>query len=118
MTSGGHTVGSALGPDATSLYASPRLRVRDTVVLTPWTELIRIGSNTYAFPEEDAITSASAGLAEIRWRAGLGALAFLNRGFWLDAGGFFEHVHNNAFQINRHDNVGVALSINWRDKAN
>jgi len=114
MTSGGHTLGSPLGPDAMSLYASPHWKIHERLTLSPWTELIHIGSDTYIFPETAGIERASSGLAEIRWRAGIGALATVRDDLWLDAGGFFEHVHNEAFQITGRDNIGISLSVNWR----
>jgi hypothetical protein len=117
VTSGGRTVGVALGPDATSLYASPRWMVQERVMLTPWVELIHIGSGMYVFPESAAIFRAASGLAEIRWRTGLGAVALLTDALWLDANGFFEHVHNDAFQTATRSNAGLALNINWRSGA-
>ena len=117
MTSGGHAVGSPLGPDAISVYASPHWRVHERVTLSPWTELIHIGSDTYVFPETSGIERTSSGLAEIRWRAGLSALATVRDNMWLEAGGFFERVHNEGFQTTARDNAGISLSVNWRPTA-
>jgi hypothetical protein len=117
MTSGGHTIGSPLGPDAVSLYTNPYWRVHERLTLSPWVELIHSGSDTYTFPETSSIVRTSSGLAEIRWRAGLGALATLRDSLWLDAGGFVEHVHNEGFQVARRDNVGLSLAVNWRPMA-
>lgn len=114
MTSGGHTVGSPLGPDATSLYANLHWKLHERVTLSPWTELVHLGSDRYVFPETSGIERTSSGLSEIRWRAGLGTLATLRDDLWLDAAGFVEHVHNESFQIAARDNLGLSLSVNWR----
>jgi hypothetical protein len=116
MTSGGRTVGSPLGPDAVSLFINPHWRVRDTLTLSPWLEVIRLGSDTFNFPEESAITRASPGVPELRWRAGVGALAALRDDLWLDAGSFFEHVRNDEFRSATRNNAGVSLAISWRHR--
>jgi hypothetical protein len=90
--------------------------VRDTLTLSPWLEVIRLGSDTFNFPEESAITRASPGVPELRWRAGVGALAALRDDLWLDAGSFFEHVRNDEFRSATRNNAGVSLAISWRHR--
>jgi hypothetical protein len=115
MTSGGRTAGSPLGPDATSVYVSPRWDVENGAVsLSPWSEVIRIGSDVYDFPQDGPITRRSSGLAEIRLRAGLRVLGVLHRGLWLQTDSFIEHVGNEAFQVATRNNVGLSVTATWR----
>ena len=115
MTSGGRTAGSPLGPDATSLYVSPRFDLKDgTVSLSPWSEVIHIGSDFYAFPDNGPIYRTSSGLAEIRLRAGLRALGLLRPGLWLQTDSFVEHVGNEAFQVATRTNAGVSVTVIWK----
>ncbi len=115
MTSGGRTMGPPLGPDATSLYISPRWEIaRETVWLSPWNELVRIGSDIYDFPENAAIARRSSGPVEFRWRAGLAVLGILHPRLWLQADSFVEHVGNEAFQLRTRINSGLSLSVMWR----
>ena len=115
MTSGGRTAGSPLGPDATSVYVSPRWDFENTnVSISPWAEFIRIGSDVYDFPEHAAISRSSSGLAEIRSRAGLRVLGVLQPGLWMQAENFVEHVGNEAFQVSTRNNAGLSLTVIWR----
>ncbi len=115
MTSGGRTAGSPLGPDATSLYVSPRWDFESGIVsISPWAELIRIGSDVYDFPEHAAISRLSSGLAEIRSRAGLRVLGVLQPGLWMQAENFVEHVGNEAFQVSTRNNAGLSLTVIWQ----
>lgn len=116
MTSGGRPVGPPLGPDATSLYVSPRWDSESGVVsISPWAEFIRIGSDVYDFPEDSAISRRSSGLAEIRSRSGLRVLGVLQPGLWLQVDNFVEHVGNEAFQVSKRNNAAASLTVIWRE---
>jgi len=115
MTSGGRTAGPPLGPDATSVYVSPRWDLENRAVsISPWSELIRIGSDIYNFPDPGPITRRSSGLAEIRLRSGLRVLGVLHRGLWLQTDSFIEHVGNEAFQVATRNNAGLSLTVIWQ----
>jgi len=115
MTSGGRTAGSPLGPDATSLYVSPRWDFENGIAsISPWTEFIRIGSDVYDFPEHAAISRSSSGLAEIRSRAGLRVLGILQPGLWMQVDSFVEHIGNDAFQVSTRNNAALSLTVIWR----
>ena len=115
MTSGGRTAGPPLGPDATSLYVSPRFDLKNgKVSVSPWSELIHIGSDVYVFPDNGPIYRSSSGLAEIRLRAGLRVIDALRSGLWLQADSFIEHVGNEAFRVATRNNAGVSLAVIWK----
>lgn len=114
MTSGGRAVGSPLGPDALSLYVNPHMRVHEQLTLSPWMEVVRLGSDSFAFPDYSAIERVSSGLSELRWRTGVGVLAFAQNGMWVEGGGFAEHVRNDAFGLATRDNFGLSLAFSWR----
>jgi hypothetical protein len=115
MTSGGRTAGPPLGPDATSVYVSPRWDLENRAVsISPWSELIRIGSDIYNFPDPGPITRRSSGLAEIRLRSGLRVLGVLHRGLWLQTDSFIEHVDNEAVQVATRNNAGLSLTVIWQ----
>ena len=116
MTSGARVLGSPLGPDATSLYVSPRWDIRqDHLSIAPWCEWVRTGSDTFVFPENAGISRATSGLAEFRTRAGLDAIARIEPDLWLRTGAFFEHVDNEAFQVATRNNAGLSLSVVWQN---
>ena len=65
MTSGGRTAGAPLGPDATSIYVSPRFSLRrNALTMSPWAEYVRIGSDVYDLPDCCAISRRSSGPVE------------------------------------------------------
>jgi len=116
MTSGARVLGSPLGPDATSLYVSPRWDIRQNhLSIAPWCEWVRTGSDTFFFPENAGISRATSGLAEFRTRAGLDAIARIEPDLWLRTGAFFEHVDNEAFQVATRNNAGLSLSVVWQN---
>ena len=114
-TSGARTLGSALGPEATSVYVSPRWDISKLAVsVSPWSEVVRIGSDLYDFPENAAIRRRASGLAEVRLRAGLKLLGNLTDALRFEAGGFTERVHNEAFQLGSRTNMGLYVSLTAR----
>jgi hypothetical protein len=118
MTSGGRTLGAPLGPDATSLYVSPRWDLESTTVsFSPWSEIVRNSSDVYDFPEHAAISRRSSSLAEFRLRGGLNVLAILRRGLWVQANSFLEHVDNEAFQVATRNNAGMSIAVTWQGAA-
>jgi hypothetical protein len=118
MTSGGRVLGAPLGPDAVSLYASPTFdRVAGKLSISPWTEVARIGSDTYEFPEEAAISRVRSGLREYRLRGGVNMRAKVARQTWLRTDTFAERVQNAAFEPHNKMNAGLSVTLVWQAEA-
>ena len=96
MTNGGHTLGSALGPDAFSLWARADFSVLE-MRLSPWAEWLRFGSDRYGSDEARGVFVTAVGHVEHRQRLGADAAAQLNGRWWASAGLFAERIANAAF---------------------
>jgi hypothetical protein len=115
MTSGARVTGPALGPQATSLYVSPRWDLDGVALsISPWSEVVSIDSDVVVFPEHQAIRLKTSGTAETRLRAGLWLRKQFGRNVFIDASGFAERVHNEAFTVGERANFGLSLAVTTR----
>lgn len=96
MTNGGRTMGSALGPDAWSLWARADFSLLQAR-LSPWAEWLRFGSEHYGTDEARGVFITSVGPIEHRQRLGADAAAQLTGKWWASAGLFGERIANAAF---------------------
>jgi hypothetical protein len=113
LTNAGRTVGSPLGPDAVSWFASARIAATATTI-SPWLEYARLSSDTYEFIIDGPINRVSNGIDEVRVRAGVDARVKLATELTLETNMFIENVRNYAFVANAHRvNAGVAVGLVW-----
>jgi len=91
MTNGGRTLGSALGPDGTSIWARADLELAG-VLLSPWAEWLRFVSDRYGSDEARGVFVSAVGPRENRQRVGADLQAQLAPGWRLSAGAFGERV--------------------------
>ena len=96
MTNAGRTLGSALGPDGTSLWIRADLPAGSAVV-SPWAELMRFVSDRYASDESRGVFVTSVGQLEHRQRLGADVETPLWPRWRLAAGAFGERIGNAAF---------------------
>ena len=113
LTNAGRVVGSPLGPDSWSLYASVRIDLA-RVTLWGWAEWVRAASDSYDAIEFGPINRVSVGPAETRIRFGPRARLPLLRQLRLEANAFFEYVDGFAFMpsVDR-SNAGVQAMLVW-----
>lgn len=114
-TNAGRTLGSALGPDALSLYLRGELELPFARV-SPWVEAVRFWSDTY---KDDSlggggVTVDKAGPAESRGRAGVDLSIPLRKALLLEASVFVERVTGADFVAGagRH-NAGVLATLRF-----
>jgi hypothetical protein len=114
FTNGGFAVGSPLGPDATSFYASARIAVRDDVSVSPWVELARLRSDSYDFVVDGPIDQTATGSDEGRFRLGATGRWSLSHGVHLSGEIMFEHIDDFAFEpgVGRNGSA-LITSIEW-----
>ena len=93
MTNGGRTLGSALGPDGTSLWVRADLEIAGLLV-SPWAEWLRFISDRYGSDEARGVFVTASGPMEHRQRLGADLQARLAPGWRLSAGLFGERVGN------------------------
>lgn len=112
MTNGGRAVGSPLGPDTWSIYASARLDLRRWT-LRPWTELARLSSDSYS-DDARVISRVRAGTEETRIRFGLDGQVAIRVGLRVQWRALYEHVDSFAFTPGAtRDNVGSEVALVW-----
>jgi hypothetical protein len=111
----GRPLGSALGPDALSLYLRGELELSFATV-APWLEAVRYSSDTYRDDGlgDGGIRVDKAGPAESRGRAGLDLSVPLQRGFLFEASLYIERVTGSGFVPGQSDlNAGVLASLRY-----
>lgn len=114
FTNAGRIVGSPLGPDALSIYASARFDVRGTT-LTPWVELARLSSDRYTFVGDGPIEHTERRISEVRYRAGLRVRHALRDDLRIEAEALYEHIDRFLFlRAAQRDNVGATVSVIWQ----
>jgi hypothetical protein len=114
MTNAGRTLGSALGPDAWSLYSAVRIDQRH-LSFTPWAELVRMSSDVYTGSADGPVVRVSSGVAEHRFRAGIDAAVALPRGIAVRLRTYAERVGNSDFvRGSTRLNGGILTTLTWR----
>lgn len=98
MTNAGRTLGSALGPDGTSLWLKADLQLGYALV-SPWTEWMRFVSDRYDTDQERGVFVIARGPIEHRQRIGADLLVPLRVNVMLSATIFGERIGNADLQI-------------------
>jgi hypothetical protein len=107
MTNGGRTLGSALGPDGTSLWMRADLEAAG-LVISPWIEWLRFVSDQYGTDQARGVFVTAIGPVEHRQRLGADAQVALARGFSVTGGVFGERIAN-ADLVNGSTRYGAGL---------
>src|SRR5207248_178834 len=107
------TLGSPLGPDAWSLYASGRID-HDVLSLYPWSEIARASSDVYSSTADGPVERVRSGVSEHRVRAGIDGRLSVGNGVAGQLSMFAEHVGNSAFVGGASRlNKGMLVTITW-----
>jgi hypothetical protein len=93
MTNGGRTLGSALGPDGTSLWVRADIEIAG-VLVSPWAEWLRFISDRYDTDQVRGVFVTAVGPIEHRQRLGADLRVEMTRNWRLSAGLFGERVGN------------------------
>jgi hypothetical protein len=110
FTSEARAVGSPLGPDAEALYAALRW-----ACVTPWLEVVRLGSDKFGFIDHGPIFPVTYGIAEWRERLGARTVVPLRPKTWLEVNAFVEHVDNEEYVAGaQRENIGVTAAVIWQ----
>src|SRR5437868_12815145 len=92
MTNAGHTMGSAMGPDGTSLWIRADFE-QAGLTLSPWFEWLRFSGDTYGSDQVQGVFVVARGPVEHRQRLGIDAQA-LFAPLLVSAGLFGERIEN------------------------
>jgi len=113
MTNAGRTLGSALGPDGTSLWLRADFEAR-RFVLSPWVEWLRFSGDRYDSDEARGVFVTVVGPIEHRQRLGADARMTLTQSLAL-SGGFFGERIGNADLVNGSTNysAGLRAALTW-----
>jgi hypothetical protein len=113
FTTGDHIVGDPLGPAALAAYVDGRIPVmRD--VITPWIEVARLGSDTFAFGNGPIVRTGT-GETELHFRAGVRARVPINDQLELDPEAAIEDVERFAFVPGaQRTNALLRATLVWR----
>lgn len=113
FTHGGYAVGSPLGPDSQSIYASARFN-RERYSVTPWLEHVQLRSDTYRFVVDGAISPTMRGRREFRYRAGFDGRFALRKELSAEVQLRYERVTNFVFVGgDSRNHFGVTASVMW-----
>jgi hypothetical protein len=93
MTNAGRTLGSALGPDGTSLWVRADLEF-GAVQVSPWVEWLRFVSDRYGSDQTTGVFVTAVGPMEHRQRLGADAQLTLARSWFITGGVFGERIAN------------------------
>lgn len=116
FTTAGRIVGASLGPGAHALSMFGRIVVPG-IVITPWVQVARLATDTYAFGDGPIVRTGS-GPAELRVRIGVGVRLPVSRCVELDGEIAVEDVERAAFVPGvRRDNVVLRALLVWRPSA-
>jgi len=113
LTNAGRTVGTPLGPDSWSLFASFRVDTGKTR-WWPWVEFVRRSSDTYSLMAYAPIYRTAFGVEETRYRAGLRVTTNPLACMRLDSQAFAERVENFGNVMNAtQTNLGFEINLTW-----
>jgi hypothetical protein len=112
MTNSGRALGSALGPDGTSLWIRADFE-RAPLTLSPWLELLRYSGDFYGSDQDRGVFVTAKGPIEHRQRIGVDAQAIFSS-LMLTLGLFAERVANSAL-VNGDTrwSSGVRGAVTW-----
>jgi hypothetical protein len=113
FTSGGAIVGDPLGPAAQAVFVGGRVPIARGVVM-PWTEIARLGSDTYRFGD-GPVEQTGSGETELRIRIGVRARIAITDHLEIDPEAAIEDVEREAFVPGaRRINTLVRAALVWR----
>jgi len=114
MTNAGHTLGSAMGPDGTSLWIRADFEL-GPAVLSPWLEWMRFVSDTYGSDQDHGVFVTSRGPIEHRQRLGADLEMALSHALWLTGGAFAERIGNADLEIgSTRWSGGLRAALIWK----
>jgi hypothetical protein len=114
MTNRGRTLGSALGPDGTSIWARADLQLAN-LTLSPWVEWLRFISDRYDSNQSQGVFVTATGPIEHRQRIGADVRAALSEMLWFSLGIFGERIANaDLLQGNTRFSGGATASVTFR----
>ena len=113
MTNAGRTLGSALGPDGTSLWLRADFEA-GRLVLSPWVEWLRFSGDRYGSDEARGVFVTVVGPIEHRQRLGADAQVALTQSLALSGGVFGERI-GNADLVNGSTKYsgGLRAALTW-----
>jgi hypothetical protein len=113
MTNAGRTLGSALGPDDTSVWLKADLQFGYALV-SPWAEWLRFAPDTYDTNQDQGVLVTGRGPREHRQRLGADLAVPLKINIFLSATIFGERIGNAAFQTgDTRYSGGIRALITW-----
>ena len=107
MTNAGRTIGSALGPDGTSLWVRTDLQL-GALQLSPWAEWLRFVSDLYGQTQAQGVFVTKVGPQEHRQRLGVDAFLPLRKDLQLSASFFGERIGNTDL-VNGSTSFGAGM---------
>ena len=114
MTNRGRTLGSALGPDGTSVWTRADLQLGNLTV-SPWLEWLRFVSDRYDSNQSEGVFVTATGPIEHRQRLGADLRAMLSPMLWLSLGAFAERIANADLLVGTtRYSGGAAASLTFR----
>jgi hypothetical protein len=114
MTNAGRTLGSALGPDGTSLWLRADLEF-GPLQLSPWAEWLRFVSDRYDSDQTRGVFVTASGPKEHRQRLGAELLLQLAPSWWVAAGAFGERIGNADLAVgNTRYGGGATATLAYR----
>ncbi len=114
MTNGGRTMGSALGPDGTSLWIQADLRF-GAFQVSPWVEWLRFVSDQYDTTDSRGVFVTAKGPMEHRQRLGIRLEVKLSPSWSARADAFGERIGNADFAVGAtRYSGGATASLTYR----
>jgi len=114
MTNDGRTLGPAIGPDGTSIWARADLELGQ-LVISPWAEWLRFISDRYDTDQARGVFVIATGPNEHRQRLGADAQVMLTRSLTLTGGVFGERIGNADLVIgSTRYGAGMRAALIWR----
>ena len=114
MTNAGRTMGSALGPDGTSLWIRGDLEF-GAVQVSPWLEWLKFVSDQYDTDETRGVFVTATGPREQRQRLGVEVQVQMSTSFWAKAAAFGERIGNADFAVGSTSySGGATVTLAWR----
>jgi hypothetical protein len=114
MTNRGRAVGSALGPDGTSVWARADLQLGNLTV-SPWAEWLRFISDRYDSNQSQGVFVTATGPIEHRQRLGADVRGMLSPMLWFTLGIFGERIGNaDLVADNTRFSGGATASVTFR----
>jgi hypothetical protein len=114
MTNRGRSLGSALGPDGTSVWARADLQFAN-LTISPWLEWLRFISDRYDSNQSQGVFVTATGPIEHRQRLGADVRAQLSEMLWFSLGLFAERIANaDLVEGNTRYSGGATASLTFR----